>query len=809
VKPKRSGGHDRYSPPPPVSIMSPLDSQRHHRHHRGSNNYSVSGSSSSGEDSGGGPSSSSSSSGASASAAEKDSSPTRKAKARRQQQPRCRPPLSSNRVVVLACAVVSAFGLFGAVLYTCYPAATAGTAASLVEDLPKKLQELVSAAAAATSSSSSSVSSAQAAPRRNSINDNGNVLEFRSQFVSHWISAVDQKVEVHSASWFRHVGSYRSATGGGGNVTAGSIAPSKSEQQRQQQLLLRKRERQPANEGGDSSDAVIWDREEDIQTYFDTLEKECAKNADFIKDEFDRLCLDYMLDLISAPRCTMRLDSRTICSGGDNRDNNAVPIESILGAPHLTEDTLNLVILGAGPVGLYMANVLQEMQKQPSYKGPPIRIVIFENRVAGNGHKRPYTRDWITGLGKFWMKGALDERILRILDLLFHTNNSVLPIHAWETLLLMSTRNHGVKFVYDDIHDYKPILRQVPNLLFLDATGHRLSPLNRGESDADSSIKTSSKPLAEDQNSSQVTTVVSNWTDRSSDFMREFVDEYWHSDMNRLNAYGMPLRVAQRVSPTEGNLLYPVDNDGNAYDIQMVKVLNLPKNMALEGRLSEIRRAVNDKFKKGRESEWRTWWTGPHFYWTTDEQFREDIRRRITGDYQGRIATRTFFIILTQAQGRNFEQLVRKYSVRGESEIPLSRIPREEFTSNPVWLENLVGEAILLAMRYDKGTAPEGRDGPITISTFRYRPYIYTDPIVPGGVDLGMGQIEPIVRIGDSLCTGDVNAGSGLEMHFQTLRYFQCKLLNLTDDDHLNCDLVSCWRKRRHRNCWVGNNSRK
>ena len=53
-------------------------------------------------------------------------------------------------------------------------------------------------------------------------------------------------------------------------------------------------------------------------------------------------------------------------------------------------------------------------------------------------------------------------------------------INVWETLLLLSCRDLGVKFVYGDIEDFEKYLKALDNLIMFDASGHRLQPFIRG-----------------------------------------------------------------------------------------------------------------------------------------------------------------------------------------------------------------------------------------------------------------------------------------------------------------------------------------
>jgi hypothetical protein len=61
-----------------------------------------------------------------------------------------------------------------------------------------------------------------------------------------------------------------------------------------------------------------------------------------------------------------------------------------------TNDTINILILGAGPTGLYLANYLNTI----NIISPKINLVIIDNRISENkeGYRLPYTRSRLYGL---------------------------------------------------------------------------------------------------------------------------------------------------------------------------------------------------------------------------------------------------------------------------------------------------------------------------------------------------------------------------------------------------------------------------
>mmetsp|Transcript_4189 Transcript_4189/g.10125 ORF Transcript_4189/g.10125 Transcript_4189/m.10125 type:complete len:789 (+) Transcript_4189:259-2625(+) len=246
-----------------------------------------------------------------------------------------------------------------------------------------------------------------------------------------------------------------------------------------------------ASARGTSTSAVMeQDADADIDGYLTQLAEACSKPirneeplAASDRHVYRIECLDRLRSLVYDPRCTTRCDSRIPCDGPNLYSTTPQISTGELIAQHLGgEDTLHVLIIGAGPVGLSLANALSMLsQRHPNL--PKIRILIVETRADAPGKKRPYTRNWQAHLALVQYSHH-DSRLKAIFNAMMGENgdNFVLPLNAIETLLLLSTKDLGAtRFLFGvNPHDLAEDLKAVSNLILVDATGHRLEPLLRG-----------------------------------------------------------------------------------------------------------------------------------------------------------------------------------------------------------------------------------------------------------------------------------------------------------------------------------------
>jgi hypothetical protein len=556
---------------------------------------------------------------------------------------------------------------------------------------------------------------------------------------------------------------------------------------------------------------LVWDNENDIPKYFDELIEACSETIghwDQSLSHFHEACFGKLHSLIKEPRCTTTLDSRTECSQMNKEGSSSrTRAQLILGDPHFTKDTLNVIILGAGPVGLFLTSALMEMQQRVVADGAEaleIRVVVFENRVATPGRKSLYARDWMTDISRDYMEGTLPSKLLQLLDVLFNTEgedaNVSLPINALETLLLLSNRAAGVKFIYDDYRNYEEELNAIPNLVVFDASGHHIQKLELGKiSDTSALWKTGKEDAAEEREQAVQ-------RERLRDFQKE----------------GVGLYVASHETEHSGTILYPTFGDapstpGGPYNIYFLKVKLVAPLVRISARSDVFdtrsgRRAPDicyhnddDERNIDQESseELPMHWCGPHFSYDMGNNYRSDIYEAMEeNDYNPGFNFRLALLNLTPGQFAFVQEVMQQPACHGVGvaegsgrKVPLSCLKTpydaEGGAAKNVLHRNKVFK-ILNSFRHPPVSGSNELEAGPVWSTFVYRPYMYDNPVAPFGMNrylFGAESAEdsvPVLRIGDSLFSGDPNASTGLNTSMRIIQNFQCFLWG---SDDLECDL--------------------
>lgn len=579
---------------------------------------------------------------------------------------------------------------------------------------------------------------------------------------------------------------------------------------------------------------VEWDNEDDPSKYLDDLISYCSKSKTKSPSfSHFKKCWRTLHSLIHKPFCTTRFDSRVICSGSQKSSlgsstkiTNQTSINGIASwhekgvkiiQEHLSLNTLNIVILGAGPSGLALANALTELQQDPTspwyvgnrdnLKTPDIRVLLFENRlekaeaVDSPGRKKGYDRNWITDLRRdlFIGEGLFDPRLGQFLTNIHELQQRLsLPINAIETLLLLSNRDrsHVVKVLYDDFRNYMDEFKQVSNMIVVDATGHRLNSLRRPAPDASSKGVDSFEYIP----------------DSLAKNVMKYFRSVSQSHLQILKEHKQPMTIAAYDTSQapdadcSGVITYPIlPQSKMPYYMSYAKISSFAyhnhqnyDNFGRNHYIKESDRTWNrdsplcgiqsyDQSIDGLADKW----CGPHFNYEMSTNYNTDfatIMRNIPFEF----ASRSFILNLTQEQAQELREIAFSYSRRDAiilNEFPILSIPpREILQKHEALKKNDVDNVLLSIMETElnhmnsiekKTYADTALKNDAKLSFFEYHPYIYQDPVYYNEF---FGNV-PIVRLGNSLLSGDVNGSTGLEIHFFIILRLKCRLMMKNKDE--------------------------
>ena len=130
-------------------------------------------------------------------------------------------------------------------------------------------------------------------------------------------------------------------------------------------------------------------------------------------------------------------------------------------------ETLNLVIIGGGVCGLFLANSIKNLF------GNRANVLVLDNRSRHSNTRGSFKREWLTHIPVSFFKTGKPTNIKSLLEC-FGTNGLIgIPINILETVLQLSCKDQGVKFLFLETFDYSNLSNNVIDLVF-DATGGRL-----------------------------------------------------------------------------------------------------------------------------------------------------------------------------------------------------------------------------------------------------------------------------------------------------------------------------------------------
>lgn len=578
----------------------------------------------------------------------------------------------------------------------------------------------------------------------------------------------------------------------------------------------------------------VYDSDSDIDGYFAELAEGCSKDIEnaTAADTYITECLERLQSTVYEPRCTTRYDSRVECNG---KAPSELSPPSKLIQDHFGSSSLNVVIVGAGPIGLMLGNALSMLQKRSGV--PPVKILYLETRADAPGFKRPYTRNWQAHLSMLHFRNRLDPRLMKIVSSMtkfkdqYESSNTgfVFPLNVIETLLLLSNRDLGAaRFLWgvnplDVVED----LKEIPNLVLVDATGHRLDPLRRGSvcdgEERDACLEDVEETVILNHRTPPPPTFPwvneenKDFYEYSLTFKLDFTDMHEFAEER-----GQYLHVAR-----SGDLMYPIDGDTKVAKSMWWLDIHGAMPLTPRGHHIEKMQQTDGLFaSEGPLCEWCWEWFEEHdtespFYKPESEEERLTNQRCNTMCYSTYHAQSTILLredINENIFNGNFDD---HFIYHSESWFPLmgySFNPSPELADEaqkvlvghgygrdpigmplkkfyPALMESIDEEdpdlsdedwELLDAIeRYSYQT--DTTEWP-TVTMFLQQPFIYTNGVrkpnkCAGKSSTNIGdhlEHAPMIRFGDSFTTGDGLNGAGFHTHATMIGVFMDAILDKT-----------------------------
>ena len=131
-------------------------------------------------------------------------------------------------------------------------------------------------------------------------------------------------------------------------------------------------------------------------------------------------------------------------------------------------ESLNLVVIGGGVCGLFLANSLKYCF------GDRANVLVLDNRSRRPNTRERFKRDWLTHIPTDFFKFRQPSNIQSLIECFGGNGLIGIPINILETILQLSCKDQSVKFYFSAILDYSNLNDDVIDLVF-DASGGRLT----------------------------------------------------------------------------------------------------------------------------------------------------------------------------------------------------------------------------------------------------------------------------------------------------------------------------------------------
>ena len=139
------------------------------------------------------------------------------------------------------------------------------------------------------------------------------------------------------------------------------------------------------------------------------------------------------------------------------------------------EKIFNIMIIGSGPAGLFLASYLNLYYNRTMIKKKRINIVLFDSRIDKPGFKKPYNRQRMFATSSAYLN-LIIPKIYCWHESDKYDNSIFINIFALEYILYATAINHDIPIIYGDYNwdNYKNIISKGNFQVVFDCTGGRL-----------------------------------------------------------------------------------------------------------------------------------------------------------------------------------------------------------------------------------------------------------------------------------------------------------------------------------------------
>lgn len=140
---------------------------------------------------------------------------------------------------------------------------------------------------------------------------------------------------------------------------------------------------------------------------------------------------------------------------------------------------INIVIIGAGITGLFLASTLKNIL------GKSVNILILENRSDKKNTRKPFNREWLTHIEAHIFQKNTSPMINELFKCFGIDGFVGLPLNMLEAILMLSCKDQGVKFYFSPNLEYLKLNNKNISFFF-DATGGHLTGSEYSKTSPDS-----------------------------------------------------------------------------------------------------------------------------------------------------------------------------------------------------------------------------------------------------------------------------------------------------------------------------------